>query len=95
MAVHQLRTAALESRPDPQEEKMNLNRGRKKRSATSWAELPIRAPLGGRAGPERGLCVGVGRIVSANRKEKEKVESQKEVELGCTDERMEERKETG
>lgn len=33
--------------------------------------------------------------VSADRKEKEKVQSQKEGELGWTDERMEDRKETG
>lgn len=53
-----------------------------------------KAPLRGRASPERGLCVAGGHD-SANRKEKETVESQKEVELGWRDKRMEERKETG
>lgn len=43
----------------------------------NWSGLPIRAenakkPLGGRAGPGRGLCVGgVGKAVSANIKEKQ------------------------
>ena len=42
---------------------MNLSGGMKKRSRRSWAGLPIGAksteePLGERAGPERGPCVG-------------------------------------
>lgn len=101
MAMHQLRTAALENRPDLQEERVNLSGGRKKRSRMSWAELPIRGKstirresLEGREGSKWVSVLGVvDMVVSA--KEKETVESQKEVELGWRDERMGERKETG
>lgn len=69
MAVHQLRTAALENRPDPQEEKVNLRGGRKRRSRMSWPKMPVRAEGGG---ARRGVCVlGVGMTVNANRKEKQ------------------------
>lgn len=43
MAVHQLRTAALQTSLAPQEERVNLSGGREKGSKTSWAELPIKA----------------------------------------------------
>ena len=94
MAVRQLRTAALENSLVPQEERVNLVEG-ERRSRMTWAELPIKAKsairrLGKRTGPERGICVGGG-----NDSQCHQMESQKAVELGWSDERTEERKESG
>lgn len=96
MAVHQLRTAALENRPDSQEEKMNLSRGRK-RTGMSWVEIPIRAESAirreGRPGEESVSCPGRARQ-SVLTEKRETVGSQA-VELGWTEKRKEARKETG